>query len=1075
MDDIDNSIGSSNTALDSEDEVDALDVLKPVVLPNRFLSDNGHAASDHFISTLYPERDFSKIHGPPDLIALIRDLAPLLPRHEAPWGDGVDLAERILTRCWRFKPIKQYCNTFTTIALKLWIDIKNDPAALKDVKTPGTPTHFFLSQASQLIRLFRRRVNAYVADSVPKRSRKRTELIVTLTTHVRDLREIARDARKKLGFNHKVLQHHPTTGTSTAAKYVAAVMRTARARYHADAEMIHHGYPDVLTIEPMFYFMRYINLEDVRSQAKPAPKRSLTDANGDGAIVEENASQEDIEEAAASRKTASAAATLYKYTNRIAVERRSSRLAFANPEQITSYKNSLSAIMHQWFQLVLARKDILEVTAHRPLLQLVLMLFVQAGFFAPATGIAELLVLAYRDESALNPKSRVKSLSLCTALGVFAICAIKSNRHLDAVLATENALNTLRPLYKKKMTGSSLVMGYLRTIYSQALLALSDSAANEAIGLFLRRKAYIVACWGVASLRKALELVPTRIDIKGTIAEALRTRAAAAKVICDRIAVLKLGHPTDVPLPIKPTNKPECCSNLTAEESQYLHTIIVDPAIQASSTYVHSSTEAIEIARAMAEQEPRRYTVMLAEYLRWKARLLRDSDVHGNGKYGSTRPEIVALREAEAIYRRLSETFPSHFDPHLAHTHAELGLRYHWEGRANDAAGAFSKATEFGTALPPPGASLPAHLDSQLSHWRGFPLLCSVTLAHAVVLAEREQPEAALKEAQMADNLVRHLCKGKKMYKYTLNHFLARVHATKAYAKWMLGEPKKAREWLLAALDTLRRQHKIQVAHEEKHGISPPLHPSLKHQHKDGTADITPLYVLVLAWLAGVNCALGDPTGALGEVQTALELARSLKVVKRESDDGDDSGIGIGIGMAFKPKSESGTGSAAPTLIAAWREYEPVFRLVPHLIAIHAGISFELGRHDEASARADECLALAREMKKREVGVVGAVGAAAALKGGEVGAASAPVPAPAPAADLSSESTSGAGGAWVDAPTYKTALLIKMRVLELAEQPLEAAKLGAEAEVLPAKGFWDQLQQCTLYDEVNISIPNPSK
>ncbi|KAK0526147.1 hypothetical protein OC834_004905 [Tilletia horrida] len=1003
-------------AIDSDAEVDALDTLQSLQPPNRFLSDSGHVASQKFISAHYPERDFARTDAPKDLAVLIRDLAPLLPRHEAPWGDGIDYAERILARSHRLRAIKHNCQTFASIALNLWTDIKNKPAALADHKTPGTPTYFFLAQACHLIRHFRRHVYVYASESLTKRGRRRREILSILPAQVRDLRAIARDARKKLGLAGTVhgtahgvgpLHLQPIMTIPSASKHFNLVMQSMHSHFHINSELLYRGYPDIQALQSLMGFLRYINLDDVVATIKPPPKRSMADSDGDDASGGDNEAQQVASAAVAVADAA--AANLLRYLKKIRWENSPERLSFANAEQLSSWKSAITLRLHKWFVRIQARKDLLKCENHRVLVHFITIVFAQAKYWPAATIMAEFLVLIYRDEYMRDPKdkSMIKRVNLCNALGAFATCAARcsSHRRIDAVLAAENALMLLRPIYNKHKNRMAFQMSRLRVAYSQALLALGNSAANDAIMLFLFRKAYLVANWSIASLRKAVEVLPSRLDLKSSLAQGLRARATAAKAVLDQLMLLREEH-TTVPLPIRETTVPKCCAHLSAEESQYLHTTLGDSTLTSPKLFLKSATEAIVVYRSLAERQPDLYTFVLAETLRWRADL----------REGNAVAEIAALNLTAETYRRLAPKFPGFFDAEIARARGEVGLRHSWSCRAEEAASSFSSAiAEYSAA-----AAATTQKADKVS-WRGFHVHASLTSAHASVLAQLERPEAALHQAERAETILRSKYPGKKSTE--IGNYLAEPLATKGYALWMLHKPIHAQVALRAALHLLER-HESWYNH----------HYTLLEPYE---ASASPQYVLLLAWLAGVRCALGDPQGALGDAQAALVKTR--KMVK-----------------------------SAMEKHAVRMRREPLERLVPHVLAIHAGISLELGRFAEAGALVDECLALAEGMKKRARAVAAAEARASRDKTKMVAAAQAEE-------RLFGKKAGGGvvGGTWLDAPTYKTAVLIKVRVLEATERACEAALLEAEAETLPAKGFFDQLQQATLYDETE-SLPRAS-
>ncbi|KAE8213502.1 hypothetical protein CF327_g2982 [Tilletia walkeri] len=95
---------------------------------------------------------------------------------------------------------------------------------------------------------------------------------------------------------------------------------------------------------------------------------------------------------------------------------------------------------------------------------------------------------------------------------------------------------------------------------------------------------------------------------------------------------------------------------------------------------------------------------------------------------------------------------------------------------------------------------------------------------------------------------------------------------------------------------------------------------------------------------------------------------------------------------------------------------DPIDHILPHLLVISAAILLERKCVDEAFACVEESLELGEEGRK------------------------------------------------CSPTTYKTALLVKKRLLELTERPYEAAVYAFKADLLPGTGFMDKVQCCTLYD-----------
>ncbi|KAE8270246.1 hypothetical protein A4X09_0g2081 [Tilletia walkeri] len=239
-----------------------------------YLAEDGVKPSTRFIDSRYPVRKVSSIEAPPDLSQLFRKLAPSLPRHSDPIANGFDFVEDILKFSHRLKRVRFSCVQLSGIVMALWKDVMAHPTLSKEHAVPGTATNLLLSLVNAHLKEFRRCLCFHVSSSLVTRSRRRAHIQGCMEIKIKDVRRIVSESRKKFGMAHKIhsiaagppyLQDRPTMCVDALNQKFKALMAFASHEFHAGGMNLSKDFPDVRELVPLLAFLHYIDLNIYRT------------------------------------------------------------------------------------------------------------------------------------------------------------------------------------------------------------------------------------------------------------------------------------------------------------------------------------------------------------------------------------------------------------------------------------------------------------------------------------------------------------------------------------------------------------------------------------------------------------------------------------------------------------------------------------------------------------------------------------------------------------------------------------------------------------------------------------------
>ncbi|KAE8227747.1 hypothetical protein CF326_g7346 [Tilletia indica] len=287
--------GHESAISDSDEEVDSLENLrlafdaKKVTKKVRawFLTEDGIKPSTKFIDSRYPARKTSRIKAPSDLSQLFRKLAPSLPRHSDPIANGFKFVDEILKYSHPLKSIRPNCVQLSGVVMSLWKDVMAHPKLSKEHAVPGTSTNLLLVLVNTHLKEFRRRLHSYASSSLVTRSRTRAHFQEYMERRIASLRRIVSESRKKLGIAHKIhsiaagppmLQDRPTMCAPPLTDFLKALMSTASSKFQAEGMHLSKDFPGIKELTPLLAFLHNIDLDISRTEAG---KRKRYDEDGD--------------------------------------------------------------------------------------------------------------------------------------------------------------------------------------------------------------------------------------------------------------------------------------------------------------------------------------------------------------------------------------------------------------------------------------------------------------------------------------------------------------------------------------------------------------------------------------------------------------------------------------------------------------------------------------------------------------------------------------------------------------------------------------------------------------------------
>ncbi|KAE8251606.1 hypothetical protein A4X13_0g3919 [Tilletia indica] len=775
---------------------------------------------------------------------LLSALVAMFDSSSEPLQDGVNYALDILQMATEGKFLKQGKERYVKRALVFLKHIAEMEKASSRRNVPGTASGTILRVVLHQLGEFRSILDFYEAQSLVKRSARRSAIRFQYFDRLKSLRSLISCTEKHLGLGkvgklHKAARHpvlRPRVITLTpvwlgikgilddAVDEVEETMEDDAIPFPKPPEALHLG-----------FFLRTLQSSQTTQNALKRKR--------DGGLDQESSTPPSESDSAPFHERNQALATVKELSF--------TSLAFNDSSDFQLWKERASEhlfLMHDiWTSH--ANKIRMAPSYLMGVLTSVAVVFYQLYFYDFAECFCGLVVATIREvyESFPSDASRIH---LCSALGAYTVVAVEADRDVLAVQAVEEAIALLHPLYMSDSSKHLLLMTALKITHSFALSNSGEKDPNAQPQSCIFRESARVACQAIDLARSTVEMDPTDLESKNMLAYALKAKANACNLLShscydrqDRYArrrnevektCARIGGSDDL-IPL--ANKHSV--------TEYSFEKVVDKTLGDLDVAAAVLEQCIEVYWELAKKAKVLFEPILAKTI-YNAATIYHSHL-------KPKPElcIAKFREAINIFERLSKHYEGYFDDRIEMANFDLARRLRLGNKLDEADLALGQMLN---RRPSDGSK------AAVKNWNGRMVEGEVFNARAMICVRMERYDRALAYAVMSYEI----------YRVKDPHYgmFAEPLAIQGFCRWVrnVGTAEEALRDLEKSVEEIIRRGP---------DYSEPRH--LREVHY-------PVYsrCLVLGWLAGVQSALGQREEARRNGEKAVTIMRAHLSLERE-------------------------------------------------------------------------------------------------------------------------------------------------------------------------------------------------